>query len=390
VRPSRRHHFQAHPSADTAPSHLLNEFADPDAEDPLLGAGQKRQIQSRETDYQKRRFDRDTGEAARLDPFAPPADGETGDASSYAEAMRRRNIEREEQRVARAIEDKAKEEREQAKEEGKQIAAVDETPRRKRRWDVGAPEDDAVVPASAMTDVTNQTKSTGEWDEAAPPKKRKSRWDDATPAASTMSLDDKPVAVAETPRRSRWDQTPVAGAVTQKPAMSVAQLTPMDIAALDKSNRPLSDEELDLLLPTEGYEIVDPPAGYAPIRRMNTPASGFMMQDDMTMAGLAGIAQPDLSTEIEGVGQLAFFKQEDAQYFAKILKGEADDEGLTTEELKERKIMRLLLKIKNGCGPAMQSIVSCWLTSAQYPSHAQVGAAPDHRQGARLWRGTAL
>jgi splicing factor 3B subunit 1 len=47
------------------------------------------------------------------------------------------------------------------------------------------------------------------------------------------------------------------------------------------------------------------------------------------------------------LGNLAFFKPEDAQYFAKILK-EEDETELSVEEMKERKIMCLLLKIRNS------------------------------------------
>src|SRR5271156_5705453 len=83
-----------------------------------------------------------------------------------------------------------------------------------------------------------------------------------------------------------------------------------------------------------------------------TEVGGFQIQessDAASMAAAAGLA-PELPTEIPGVGNLAFFKAEDAQYFAKILK-EEDETELSVEEMKERKIMRLLLKIKNGTPP---------------------------------------
>ena len=43
-------------------------------------------------------------------------------------------------------------------------------------------------------------------------------------------------------------------------------------------------------------------------------------------------------------------KMEDTQYFAKLLE-DVDEESLSADEQKERKIMRLLLKIKNGTPP---------------------------------------
>jgi len=65
----------------------------------------------------------------------------------------------------------------------------------------------------------------------------------------------------------------------------------------------------------------------APHKLMATPitdAGGFHIQelsDTAAIAAAVGLA-PELPTEIPGVGNLAFFKPEDAQYFAKILKEE--------------------------------------------------------------------
>ena len=47
---------------------------------------------------------------------------------------------------------------------------------------------------------------------------------------------------------------------------------------------------------------------------------------------------------------LPFLKPEDAQYFDKLLV-DVDEDQLSPEELKERTIMKLLLKIKNGTPP---------------------------------------
>ena len=43
-------------------------------------------------------------------------------------------------------------------------------------------------------------------------------------------------------------------------------------------------------------------------------------------------------------------KPDDMQYFDKLLQ-DVDEESLTPDEQKERKIMKLLLKIKNGTPP---------------------------------------
>lgn len=296
--------------------------------------------------------------------------------------MRLANLEREEQRVERAIQDKRREEEEQAKKNGVKAIEPDATPR-KRRWDVAAEDDKTPTGPGIDGDASMGALAGKSWDEdvkpavtdGAAPKKRRSRWDE-TPAEGAA-------AVAEAPKRSRWDQTPVAGgAVSLQPQGSMALpdgYSNIPMNEIDKRNRYLTDEELDQLLPTEGYEIVVPPPGYEPTRAPSqklqgapTPAGGggFMMQEEMSSSALASLA-PELPTDIAGVGELAFFKAEDAAYFSKILKPEEDEGALSVEELKERKIMRLLLKIKNGAPPMRKSALRQITDNAR-----QFGAGP--------------
>jgi len=70
---------------------------------------------------------------------------------------------------------------------------------------------------------------------------------------------------------------------------------------------------------------------------------------DVAAAGLA----PELPTEILGVGNLAVFMPEDAQYF-KIL----NETELSVEKTKELKIMRFLLKIKHDT-PSVRKTALC-------------------------------
>ncbi|CAG8760026.1 2946_t:CDS:2 [Cetraspora pellucida] len=53
---------------------------------------------------------------------------------------------------------------------------------------------------------------------------------------------------------------------------------------------------------------------------------------------------------LPGVDSLAFFKQQDMQHFGKLLE-DKDESDLSVDELKERIIMRLFLKIKSGISP---------------------------------------
>ena len=157
------------------------------------------------------------------------------------------------------------------------------------------------------------------------------------------------------------------GMATPSPAQML-QMTPEQLQAyrwekeIDDRNRPLSDEELDSMFPP-GYKVLQPPAGYVPIRTPGrrltaTPTpmvgqtpTGFYMQPDTPGVGdksaKLGDAQP------KG-GNLPFLKPEDAQYFDKLLV-DVDEELLSPEEQKERKIMELLLKIKNGTPPMRKS-----------------------------------
>lgn len=214
------------------------------------------------------------------------------DDENYQDAMRRAHLEREEQRVRKIIEEKQAKAPAEALSKPSEATQETEAPAdtsaeapsgRKRRWDV-------------MPDDTS--------------KRRRSRWDE-TPAEEAKSS-------------SRWDQTPA-----EKPRV-----------------RYMSDEELNILLPSEGYTIVEPPPGYAPVHEAQT--DGFTMPESSMLGAIAQDIAADLPTDVPGVGQLAFMKPEDQKYFGKVLQEDDEEERISRAEAKEREIMRLLLKIKNG------------------------------------------
>lgn len=262
-------------------------------------------------------------------------------ASSYADLLKENELEKERREVERRIQDQ----------KGKEVVRPQE---RKRRWDMPTPD----------------ASSASEWDDAGGKgelERRRSRWD-ATPDASLSGM-------AETPRRSRWDETPVAmqdGSATPLRGEGsgdfgfdtgpegffprVMAMTPDQAAGqrwdaeLEARNRPLSDAELDAILPPTGYAILAEPAGYQPIRTparklMATPAAGesggfVIPQSGPTAAGLAVPGQ--------AAGEdLPLVRPEDVQYFGRLLESRPDAE-MSLEEALERKIMKLLLRIKNG------------------------------------------
>ncbi|KAK2855708.1 U2 snRNP component prp10, partial [Arthroderma sp. PD_2] len=366
----------------TATSAQMKEFASGkgvEEEDILLAREKTSRISERETDYQKRRFDRALS-PTRADPFAADgqANGDT-EGASYRDIMALRELEKEEQRIKRLIDDKKGGEEPNGsvehaatltlEEGGKESQADDSASssrKRKKRWDVSSEE--SIKPSEP---------------ESAETKPKRSRWDQ-TPV---------PGGQVEAPkRRSRWDQAPTLTAATpvgnQGLATPVPQASgPMTMPAfgsdINARNAPLSDEELDMMLPSEGYKILEPPPGYAPIRTparklMATPApmqsasgiGGFMMQEPESARSMG----KQLPTEIPGVGDLQFFKAEDMAYFGKLVDG-ADENSMSVDDLKERKIMRLLLKVKNGTPPMRKTALRQLTDNAR-----QFGAGPLFNQ----------
>lgn len=375
----------------TATADQIGEWATGDAaEDDILNSREKQaQIQSRETDYQQRRFQRRLSDA-----------GDEG--KTYRQTMEERELEREEERVRRAIEEKRKDqiakgeddmdvdEAKPTLKDGSKEDSPEAKPRRrarKRGWDADetAPVVETNGESKANGDAANGEvkKRKSRWDTASgaeegtsynaegqlinaegevissesKPAKRKSRWDSTSAPQTTEATN----GATEAPkRRSKWDVAGPAGGVDVTPAAGAgfaASAQPVMPFGTDVNSRnaPISDEELDELLPSEGFKILIPPPGYEPVRAPSKrvvpsatplPTGGFMNQEPVDARAMG----KQLPSEIPGVGDLQFFKNEDMQYFGKLVDG-ADENDLSVDELKQRKIMRLLLKVKNGTPP---------------------------------------
>ncbi|KAJ3135629.1 Splicing factor 3B subunit 1 [Geranomyces variabilis] len=382
-------------SSYTVPRQILEEMATmgEDEADPMADIRPSRKISDRESEYHARRLNRQLS-PERVDAFSGKA--ASSEARSYGEVMREAELNREHAELQRKLQEKQKEDDArrqqtdssvdlQAQAQAQAKAAVERAKAaaasaatgstRKRRWDQEGEkkseweEDDSTSTAGAKS---------SKWDEtpkADAPARKRNRWDETPVEATTSAWDATPRTDAGgvTPggtKRSRWDETPVG--VDQYAATPIGNLglmtpvagqaVPMTPEAanamrwekeIDYRNRYLSDEELDTMFPTEGYKILEPPATYMPIRTparklMATPTpmgqAGFMMQEEDRSQ------MYDVPPEIPGVGGLQFFKPEDMQHFGKLL-DKKDELELSVEELKERKIMRTLLKIKNGTPP---------------------------------------
>ncbi|XP_034473159.1 splicing factor 3B subunit 1 [Drosophila innubila] len=226
--------------------------------------------------------------------------------------------------------------------------------------------------------------------------KRRSRWDE-TPSNATPSItpsNSNAMTPSMTPHATPGHATPLLTPGGSTPvgikAMAMATPTPGALAAMtpeqlqayrwekeiDERNRPYTDEELDQIFPP-GYKILPPPAGYVPLRTpgrklmatptpiAGTPAGFFIQLEDKNAKFMDN--QPK--------GQnLPFMKPEDAQYFDKLLV-DVNEDALSPEELKERKIMKLLLTIKNGSPPMRKSALRQMTDKAR-----EFGAGPLFNQ----------
>jgi splicing factor 3B subunit 1 len=369
-------------------------------------------IADRESEYQSKRLQRALS-PSRGDAF----DGPTP-ARSYKDIMTTQELRKEEVAVKKAIAEKIKEgapmpqndsdgrdgniQKRMRWDEGSGDSDVNATPKlNKSDWEAGV-EATPVYTKRGVADSAEQSSSASRWDVTPaagtagtnkPVRNRwdetpqamsgtaaggaASRWDMGTPKPGSVSQLDE---TATTKKRSRWDETPVAGAVSSTVAatpgatplgtLAMSMATPSHVpsaytpevaqqlrweAEVDERNRPLSDAELDTIFPATGYKILDPPASYVPIRTphrklLATPTPmgatpGFAITETPTRDsyGIGG-ATP------AGGGEMPFIKPEDQMYFGKLL-DDVEEDDLPPEEMKERKIMKLLLKIKNGTPP---------------------------------------
>lgn len=115
---------------------------------------------------------------------------------------------------------------------------------------------------------------------------------------------------------------------------------------LENRNRKWTEEALNELLPLDGFEIVEPPEGYKPVEsKLINPLydkiQAFNLSEELTKP----IEVPWAPTT--GLNAFPPIKPEDLGYFGDLLK-EVDFDKLGYEEQKERRVMELLLKVKNG------------------------------------------
>ena len=266
---------------------------------------------------------------------------------------------------------------------------------RRNRWDE-TPKTDRETPGHpsgwAETPRTDRGGDTVATESTPTPSasKRKSRWDE-TPAGggATPSTPITPAATmtpsggvtpsglggitpgSMTPNSAVGMFTPSGATPVGFKAMGMATPSPAGIVTpeqmyafrlekeMDDRNRALTDADLDAMLP-DGYKVLPPPANYVPLatpnRRLTATPTPISMLSGATPVGFHMQSEEPTKVGLEQMpaGNLPFLKPDDEQYFGKLLT-EVDEESLPIEEQKERRIMKLLLKIKNGTPPMRKS-----------------------------------
>ncbi|CAG9326303.1 unnamed protein product [Blepharisma stoltei] len=177
---------------------------------------------------------------------------------------------------------------------------------------------------------------------------RKTRWGGETP---TISRSPEPSDENQAGKaKDNWD-APSENSDSTAPNV-YSNITPQNLKMLrlakelEERNKYLTDEELNGLLPIDGYEIVPVPDTYKPPKtnRINPFLGGMNFYQIPEELGkpyeVPGV--PD-----SGPNALPQIKPEDLGYFGALLQ-EVDFDNLSYEEQKERRIMELLLKVKNG------------------------------------------
>ncbi|GME71764.1 unnamed protein product [[Candida] boidinii] len=167
----------------------------------------------------------------------------------------------------------------------------------------------------------------------------------------TEEENESPSKLVKQKKKSRWEIEDEEEKEKELESKSILDMIPV----ID--GIPLTEENLDKLLP-QGYSIVPLPSDYKPLSdtlpdlsefNKSSDAVGYMLPEESSIATEFKAANPALINEVPGLRDLQFFKETDMRRFGKLITTRnIPNSDLSPEELKERKIMKLLLKIKNG------------------------------------------
>lgn len=374
-----------------AHGHVEFEDIRENEQDLLAEHEKKKSIAGREDAYRLKRLNRMLS-PERADPFG--AETPAPELRTYGDVMAEHDLSKEKEALVRdikrqrvgppppATEGKPEAPAEDTKKRKAVAAAApseapgeEELPKKKKeRWDtVSGAETPLLTEAGAATPGTRwgaptpaPTETAGPPTPSATPKPKKSRWDTGVGAA-TPALAATPLIMG-TPGMTPISFTGLPMETPLTPA-AIAGLPPDQLLRLriqtemDQRLRPLTDEEINAAIPAEGYEIVDPPPDYVVPLRPAVPMAASLVGATPLGGGatpMYSIPEISLAPKLQDLPGFAkeleevTLKAEDYQVFSRLFT-EVNEEELTSEEVKERKIAALLLKIKNGTPPVRRA-----------------------------------
>nr|DBA20135.1 TPA: hypothetical protein GDO54_015860 [Pyxicephalus adspersus] len=331
-----------------APVALLNDIPQSSEQYDPFAEHRPQKIADREDEYKKQRRAMIIS-PERLDPFADG--GKTPDpktnARTYTDVMKEKQLRKEQHEIYQQMAEKAKSGDLKVVNGSSASAASQPSSKRKRRWDQTADQTPGSTP-----------KKLSSWDQAETPGHTPSlRWDE-TPGRSKGN--ETPGA---TPGSKIWDPTPShtpAGAATPGRGDTPGHATPGHGGATSSARKNRWDETPKTERDTPGHgsgwaETPRTDRGGESIGETPTPgASKRKSRWDETPASQMGGSTPVLTPGKTPIGTPAMNMATPTpgkRILILCAFVDVDESTLSPEEQKERKIMKLLLKIKNGTPP---------------------------------------
>ena len=134
-------------------------------------------------------------------------------------------------------------------------------------------------------------------------------------------------------------------------------------------NRPLTDEEINAILPGEkdGYQIVPPPVKYQQFINNYIEQKKKKYSTDPTLS-IPKYSIPEGDEDQKNIESNVYtgLKPEDRDFFQILFDPNVDESKLSLESIKKRRVLTYLLKIKNGIPPVRKSALRQITDKAKY------------------------
>ncbi|GME84467.1 unnamed protein product [Ambrosiozyma monospora] len=198
---------------------------------------------------------------------------------------------------------------------------------------------------------------------------RKRRWDIKATNDSTLSSKDTTNSDnnRQLKKKSRWQVQDEVDEATIKTRAKREYLK--DIPIID--GIPLTEANLDLLLPSS-FKKLEVPSTYEPKFskpadkseiKVQTDIDAYVMPESNSLANTnLKYGNPQAIHEVPGLRDLQFFKESDLKVFGKLIETKnIKTSDLSPEDAKERRCMKLILRVKNGA-PSTRKVALRTLT----------------------------